>query len=214
MDKSIQLKLDNFFKKYKRQSFKKGEILIRADENPSGVYYLTKGLVKEYAISKKGEEIVVNIFKPNSFFPMSWAINETANEYYFEALKEIETWKAPREDALELIKVNSDMTFDLLKRVYKGTDGLISRMVYLMSENAYDRVLIELIISSKRFGKSLPNGQIALDCTEKELAAQTGMTRETISREIKKLKVKSLVSFKDNILIIFDLKKLEKELLI
>ena len=89
MNNPAEKKVSNFFKKYKQQKYKKGEILIRADEDPSGIFYIIEGKVKEYAISKKGEEIIVNIFKPHTFFPMSWAINNTKNQYYYETISEV-----------------------------------------------------------------------------------------------------------------------------
>ena len=58
MDEVLASKIDAFFNKFKHQVYKKGEILIRADDNPSGIFYLKSGGVKEYCISKKGEEIV------------------------------------------------------------------------------------------------------------------------------------------------------------
>ena len=213
MDLAIQKKLDNFFRQFKPQVYKKGEILIRADQDPSGVFYLIKGSVKEYAISKKGEELVINIFRPISFFPMSWAINQTANNYYYEAIEELEVRRAPREEIVNFIKSNSDVLFDLISRVYKGTDGILKRMVYLMSGEAYTRVITELLIASKRFGKTSPNDKtIKLKISEKDLASQAGMARETVSREIKLLKDKNLISFEKKIITVNNLDKLEKEL--
>lgn len=212
MDEIISQKLDNFFKQYKHQIYQKGEILIRVDDDPEGVFYLTSGTVKEYAISKKGEELVVNIFKPISFFPMSWAINQSPNNYYYEALEEAETWKAPREKVVEFIKSNPDILFDLMSRVYKGTDGMLKRMTYLMAGEAYSRVITELLITAKRFGK--PEGEMAqLHISEKDIANQSGMARETVSREIKSLKDKGLVTFRKNELIIKSISDLENELL-
>jgi len=211
MNSSISQKLENFFKKYKHHIYKKGEILIKVDDDPEGVFYLTHGTVKEYAISKKGEELVINVFKPVSFFPMSWAINQTPNSYYYEALEEVEIWKAPREEVVEFIKTNPDVLFNLMSRVYKGVDGILMRMVYLMSGEAYSRVITELLIAAKRFGKS--NGTtVELHLSEKDIANQAGMARETVSREIKVLKDKNFVSFSNNILVIKKLDDLEKEL--
>ena len=212
MDQRIINKLDSFFKQFKHQQYKKGEILIRADDNPSGIFYLTNGYVKEYAISKKGDELVVNIFKPISFFPMSWAINDTSNTYYFEGMTDVEVWRAPREKAVEFIKHEPDILYNLMSRVYLGVDGLLTRMTYLMAGNAYARLITELIIYAKRFGKQ-DNKQVAITVSEKDLAAQSGMTRETVSREMKLLKDKGLISFKNHVLMIKDLQKLEEELL-
>lgn len=221
MDEKIHLEIDNFFKQFKHQIYKKGEVLIRVDDEPGGVFYLTGGTVKEYAISRKGEELVVNVFKPISFFPMSWAINQTPNHYYYEALEDVEIWKAPREQTVEFIKQNPDVLFNLMSRVYKGIDGILMRMVYLMSGEAYTRVVAELLIAAKRFGKSNAKST-ELHLSEKDIAGQAGMARETVSREIKILKDKGLVTFKKqglqgahskSVLIIEDVDRLEDELM-
>ncbi len=213
MESEIATKLDEFFTQFKKQTYKKGEMLVRADDNPSGIFYLTKGSVKQYAISKKGDELVVNMFKPISFFPMSWAMNDTPNHYYFETITEAEVWKAPVEKVLEFLRMNSDVLYDLLKRVYRGTDGLFMRMTYLMSGNANSRLITELLIHAKRFGKkNSTQGSITLEMTESDLATSAGMTRETVSREMKVLKSKNLVSLENNAIIIHSISNLEEEL--
>lgn len=211
VDSSILQKLNNFFKQFKHQVYKKGEVLIRAEEDPDGVFYLTSGTVKEYAISKKGDELVINVFRPISFFPMSWAINKSPNPYYYEAFEDVEIWKAPSEKVIEFIKENPDVLFDLMSRVYKGTDGILNRMVYLMSGEAYPRVVTELLLTAKRFGKSVDH-KIQLSLSEKDIANQTGTARETVSREIAILKDKGIVSFDNGILTINNLEALEDEL--
>ncbi len=213
MNEAVSKKIESFFTKFKHQVYKKGEILVRADEDPSGIFYLKDGIVREYAISKNGDEIVVNIFKPYSFFPMSWAINNTKNRYFFEAVTPVEVWKASKEKAVEFIKQEPEVLYNLLSRVYSGTDGLLTRMSYLMSGNAYTRLIAELLIHAKRFGIKEKDASVRLTLSERELATQSGMTRETISREIKILKNKNLVTFTKNTLIINNLSRFEEELL-
>lgn len=207
-------KINSFFSRFKHQIYKKGEILIRADDNPPGVFYLKSGYVKQYAISKKGDEIIINTFKPEAIFPMSWVINDTANSYFYEATTDAQVWRAPKHDVLKFIKNKPDVLFDLLSRVHKGLDWLLMRMYYLMSGSAYDRLIIELFIHAKRFGKKSLGDEAAIELkiSERELASHIGMARETISREIKLLKDKKLIKFNKNILIINNLNKLKEEL--
>lgn len=212
MDTVIAKKVEGFFSKHKTQKYKKGEILVRADDNPSGIFYLKEGIVKEYAISRRGDELVVNVFKQLAFFPMSWAINESQNTYFFEAVTDVMVFRAPREEVVEFMKANPDVVYDLLSRVYKGTDGMMTRMTYLMAGNAHGRLITELLIQSKRFGKK-SDKSIEVHVTEKDLAAESGMTRETVSREMKVLKDKKLVSFSKNSLIIKNIQYLEEELI-
>lgn len=211
MDKNIAEKLEDFFTQYKHQTYKKNQILIRADDSPSGIFYLKNGMVKEYLISNNGDEVVVNIFKPISFFPMSWAINSTPNNYFFEAMTDLEVWKAPKEEIVSFIKNNPDVLYDLISRLYKGMDGLLQRMTYLMSGLAQGRLILELLIYAKRFGNDkIP---VIVDISEKDLAAQSGLTRETVNREMKKLKDHGYVSVKQNTIVILNIQKLEEQLI-
>jgi CRP-like cAMP-binding protein len=213
MDEAIAKKIDDFFSKYKKQTFKKGEILIRADDDPAGVFYLKEGFVKKYAISKKGEELAINIFKPVSFFPMPWAMNNAPNVYFYEAMTPLTVWRAPKDEVIAFVKREPDVLYDLLSRVYRGTEGMQQRMLYLMSGNAYERLVTEIVIAAKRFGQNnSENGAISVKTTEKDLATSAGMTRETVSREMKNLKDSKLVSFAANSLVIHNLAALEDEL--
>lgn len=212
MEKEIIDKLDEFFFQFRHLVYKKGEIIVRADDNPSGVFYLKKGFVKKYIISKKGVELVVTVFKPITCFPISWVINETPNEYFYEASTELSLWRAPRHEFLEFVKDKPEILSVLLSRVCKEKDRLQTRMTYLMAGTAYSKLVVELIINAKLFGKKHENGEVYVQIPEKELAAEAGMTRETVSREMKLVKDKGLVLFRKNKLVIRDLRALEQEL--
>src|SRR3989344_6044918 len=213
MDINVRQKLDKHFKQYKNQKYKKGEILVLADDDPAGVFYLVDGVVRRYSISPAGEELNLNIYRPVSFFPMDWAVNQTSSPHYYEAMTAVEIWRAPREETVNFFKENNDVMLDLISRVYHGLDGYMMRMEYLMAGNAQARLLTEVLIYAKRFGKP-KNGQVVVDIklTEKDLASQSGIARETVSRELQKLKAKNLISFKKNQLIVKDMEKLEQEL--
>lgn len=212
MDDQIKKRLEDFFAQFKKQTFRKGEILVRADDDPSGIYYLTDGYVRMYLISAKGDEIVLNIFKPISFFPMSWAINNTKNIYYYEAISEVTLWRAPKDDVIVFLKSNPEVLYNLLSRVYRGVDGVLTRMAYLMSSNANARLITELLIAAKRFGKTNDTKEVTLSIPEKDIGSQAGLTRETVSREMKVLKDKGLVSLHKSVLTIKDIIQLENEL--
>ncbi len=84
MTSAVSSKIDQFFRTYPQRSYPKGQILVFAGEEPEHVFYITKGRVRQYDVSYRGEEVIVNVFKPPAFFPMSWAINKTPNKYFFK----------------------------------------------------------------------------------------------------------------------------------
>ena len=203
-----------FFSNYNKHKYKPKELLIRADEEPTGVYYLTDGIVRMYAVSSQGEEVVINVYRAISFFPMAWILNDLVSHYYFEAVTPVTVTKAPKEEFLKFLKSEPEVLFDLLQRIYKGLHGYFLRMEYLMSGTAQARLIAEILIYAKRFG-SEEKGKIivGVKLTEKDLASQTGIARETVSREIHKLKDKGLVDFDKNILTVKSLVGLEDELM-
>ena len=213
MDKTVTEKLEAFFTKYKHQTYKKGEILIRADEEPQGVFFLKIGIIRQYSISKDGEEQTLNLYKPISFFPLMWAVNSTPNTYYFEATNEVEVYRAPKDQVISFIEKEPDILYDLVSRLYRGMHGLLSRIEYLQSGDAYAKVIFALLNSSFRFGEQRVNEGIELSITQRELSSLTGLTKETISRECTKLEKKGFISNSNHRILIKDVKRLEGELL-
>ena len=206
IDKSFIIKkLENFFTQYKLQRFKKGEIIIRSDDPPLGIFYLKEGAVREYVFSNRDLELTLNTYKPYAFFPVAYAINDTLSDHIYEATTQVILWRAPKEDFLKFIKSEPAIMFDLLSRIYLGLEGFFKRMEYSMSKDAKPRLIVELLIHAKRFG---PN----MILTQKDLAAQSGIARETVNRILKTLKTKGLINFTNRKLVINHLDKLEKEL--
>src|SRR3989339_1416966 len=117
MDKPKLKDLEAFYKQFPLRRYKKGEILIRADDDPPGIFCLTKGDVRQYIISKAGFELTLHILKPTSYFPMVWAINGTPNVYYFEALTPVEIGRAPRDQVVGFIKDKPDLIFALMSEL-------------------------------------------------------------------------------------------------
>lgn len=203
--------LDNFFSRYKKISVKKGEVLLSPNSVPDGVYYLTEGVVRRYSISMSGEDVTLNTYKPNSFFPVAWIINDTLDNHYWEAQTDCILWMAPKEEVLIFLQSNPEVVFDLLQRIYSGMDGMWSRLESLMSGSAYIRLIAEIIILAKRFG-DIKERSVNVKVSEKDLATSSGLTRETVSRQLQVLKKKKLVLYKNKTLTILDINLLESEM--
>lgn len=212
MDTQVSKKIEKFFAKYRLRHFDKRQILIYAGDDPPGIFHLISGQVRQYDITEKGEEVVVNVFKPPAFFPMAWAINKTPNQYFFETSEPTEIRMAPASDVVTFLKANHDVTYDLLSRLYSGTNGMQRRMAHLMGGSGHSRVLFELLVECKRFGKLQKNGLYILSMHEDELARRSGLSRETINRELVKLKTLKIINITHKEIIIKNLKRLEAEL--
>ena len=208
----VAAKVGDFFEKYPERHFAKGEIMVQAGEEPAGVFYMLGGRINQYDISPTGIEVVVNIFKAPAFFPMSWAINKTPNQYFFEAAEAVVVRQAPADEVVAFLKREPEVLFDLLSRVYRGSDGLLRRTAHLMGGHAKSRVLFEILNAAARFGQAGEMGVVRLALKEGDLAKHSGMARETVNRVIQNLKAAGLVEVTKDGIVVPDLKKLQAEL--
>jgi CRP-like cAMP-binding protein len=212
MSEDITKAVKAFFKNYPSRTFEKGEKLIQPEESLVKTFYLVEGRVSQYDITLRGNLVVVNIFKPGAFFPMSNAINGTSNHYFFEASTKVKARVAPAEEAVAFLKANPQITFDLLSRVYRGMDGVLRRMAHLMGGDVKSRLIFELLNSAYRFGELRPDGSIFMNINESELAKHSGLARETVSRNVQTLKAASLVQIRPDGIILKKPAKLESML--
>lgn len=212
MEAGVAKKIENFFGRYPVMTFDKGQILIMPGDDPKHIYHLTEGHVRVYDVSYGGDEIVVNVFKPPAFFPMSWPVAQVPNRYFFETGEKTKAYLAPPQDVLEFVKDNPDVLLDLLARLYSGAEGLTRRMAHLMGGSARSRLLFELIIECHRFGKRQKNGSYNISLSESELGARSGLSRETVNRGINELKKLNLLSVKHSGIILNDINALESRL--
>lgn len=205
-------KIHDHFSQFPHRIYPKGQIIIFANENPEHIFYLTKGKVRKYDVSYRGDELIVNVFKPGSFFPMSWTLTHNENKFFYKTEEESEFYLVPADKALEFLETNPDVMLDLLNRLYRGMEGVLGRLVHLMAGSAKNRLAYELLVECRRFGEKDTQGAYTIKISETDLAARSGLTRETVSREVQKLKDKKLLSMDNKALVLTNLSALEAEL--
>ncbi len=212
MPNSVTETIEAEFTKYPKRTYPKGQILLFADESPEHIFYLTKGKVRQYDVSYRGDEIVLNIFKPGAFFPMSWVLNRSQNRYFYKTEEEAVVHIVPPDDVLAFVQREPAVLLDLLQRIYRGIDGLLEKMSQLMSGNAHTRLLNELATECHRFGTPEKDGSYRLRVSEIDLAARSGLSRETISREMRKLKNRGWITLTSKTIVVLDLAAIERSI--
>ena len=202
-----------FYKQFSTREYKKGENLIRADDNPQGIFCLTKGYVRQYTISKTGIELTLQILKPITYFPLIWAINGAPNVYFYEALTEVEVGRAPKEQVVTFIKDKPAIILELMSKLLGDYAETLSRIEHLVFSDAYRRVISVLLYIAKHFGEETAQG-VVVDhrFTQQDIATLVGVARETASIEMGTIEKKGFIEYVDHSMIFKNIKKLELEL--
>lgn len=212
MNHKVLLKLEDFFNKYPLLTFHKDEVIIHPEEDIKNIYFIKKGNVRMHAVSEDGDEAILNIFRPTSFFPIMISLNNFPNKYYFVAMGEVEVLKAPVDETIKFIEKESDVALDLVYRFSAAIVGLLTRIQNVATEESYSKISNLLLYLADKFGQK--NGKkivINIPMSHSDIAKWVGVRRETVSRQIEKMQKEGLIKIDKKIITINNLEKLKNK---
>jgi len=194
-----------------KQIYRKGDQIIRPGDIPRGVYYIEKGLVKAYDITRYNEENLLIIRKDGEVFPLIWAITGKERHVIYETLEETTVYRLEREAFLKFMEGNPEAMAPLLDMVIEMYRLHSERIINLEYRTARERIVSFLLTMSERFGVKTDEGLlIDVPLRHQDIASSVNATRETASREIAALARKGLIVNKQSQTIIKDADALKK----
>lgn len=203
-DKSKELV--KFFSGGTHLKYKKGETIIRANDTPQGVFLVIEGFVKSTATTKYGEENLLIIRQRLETFPVIWAFKaQSKSSVYYTAMTDIELLRVSREDYINALAKDPDLSTDVLNQVVDMYLIHSERIHNLSYRSASERIAYRLRMLSQRFGEQ-ENGLLVINVPmrHQDIAASINCSRETASREMSKLEKKGIITKKDGLIAIAD----------
>lgn len=211
MQKKSAIDLEVFFSKHKHILYKKRQIIQRAEDNPLGVFFIKEGYARRFLVSKDGKEFTTSIYKPLDIFPLGWAINNSEIRYFVESITSVVAYRAPKNEFIDYITSQPGASIKLISRLLNRIDAFSERMENLAFGRAEERLVSILLILADRFGKKKKNGvYIQIPLTHKDIASLLGITRETVSVEMKKLEDKGIYASNKHYILIKKMNLLKK----
>jgi CRP/FNR family cyclic AMP-dependent transcriptional regulator len=193
-----------------RLTYKKGEFIIRPGETPSGIFYISTGLVKAYDITKYGEENLLIVRKEHEIFPLIWAITGQERHVIYEALAPTEIWRLDRTEYLAYIESHNEVLAPLLDMAVEMYRIHSERIINLEYRTVRERLVSFLLTMSNRFGVKTKDGLvIEVPLKQQDIASSINASRETTSRELTGLERKGLISNSQPTIIIKDIEALK-----
>jgi CRP-like cAMP-binding protein len=203
--------LDSFFRAHTRVQYKKGEIIIRPEEEPNGVYLIEWGFVKAYMITKYGEENLLLVRGSGNVFPLIWAFTGDHKQVTYEAMEATSLWRVPKKDYLDFLDRNPEIMPVILDMAVEAYRLHSERVITLSYRTARERIISFMITNSRRFGILNKDGSktIYAPFRQSDIASSVNATRETTSRELNVLRKKGYIDIIDHKLVIKDLETLK-----
>lgn len=188
-------------------NYLKGDIIARAIGLPQEMFFVVSGKVGQYDISSSGNKIIMNTYGRDSFFSLSWLYG-SSNEHYYEALEDCRIKIVSLQNAKEFFEKDRAIYDYYIGRIMRGLNGLYKRLSIHMTEDAQQRIVYELLLESDRFYKEITGVQKVLAIPISALSNSTGLTRETVSREISSLIKDGYIEKQGRAIVIKDIERL------
>lgn len=200
-----------FFAQYRLTTYKKGENILRPGDTFTNVYFVKKGYVRLYNTTLDGKEITINLFKPLFYLSLMYALNEKECRYFFEAITDIEVWKAPLGDFLEFIEKDKQASLLAFEATTNAINSLLTHIESSSAGRSYNKIASILLSLIRDFG-SEEDGITKIDfsTTHRVIASLAGTTRETASIQIKRLEKDGIISQTGKSIIVKDIEKLKE----
>lgn len=184
----------------KRQNIKKRTILLYQGEVPRCGYILLSGSMKKYRVNKYGEEQIVGFRTRGDFFSETWLLDRTKSSlFYYEALENCKLLSFDKDEFTALLAVNDELKSKVLEYFTDSYTALLTQAMALNQSRAADKVMMIIFYLLLRYGKprSRPGDTITIDVglTHQIIGSLTGLTRETVSVELMKLRKLGAISY-------------------
>jgi CRP-like cAMP-binding protein len=184
-----------FFSKGRRLSYKKGDVIQRANETPRGVYFLTEGYVKEYSLAKNGSEHFHLVYGPGQLFSIIWAFLGITQVVNREAFTDAVVYRIDADILKKELTRDPAFALEVQQLLMQQIFILKTRVENLAFDNAYDKIAYRLLYLAGTLGEKQKDGwYIPLPFRHQQMADSVSVTRETASRILERMVRNKLIS--------------------
>ena len=171
------------------KALRKTECLFREGEPGRALYLLRRGAIQLHKAAPDGSEVVIKLVKPSEVFAEVVLFEKEVYPVTATALAPSEVVVFPRPDVHRLLGVESFRN-DFLRMLMRKQRYLAERIVQLSAHDVEDRLFW---FFREQYGDE---PAIELSVSKKDVAAAIGTTPETLSRVIRRLKEKRVLTWR------------------
>lgn len=199
----------------RRRSLKPGQTIL-SDEEPSEFFAnVISGVIKLSKTLSDGRQQIVGLLFAPDFLGRAFSPN---NPYFAEAATDVELCCFPHDGFQRLLKEFPGIEHRLFEQTLDDLDSAREWMVLLGRKTAAEKVASFLLLLARRSTVTgCPHAgapevpQFELPLTRADMADYLGLTIETVSRQITRLKTTGVVRLLDNrMFVVPDISALER----
>ncbi|HVB87887.1 MAG TPA: Crp/Fnr family transcriptional regulator [Candidatus Dormibacteraeota bacterium] len=183
----------------------RGSLIFTEGQAASGVYLVEKGSVKLTMCSGRGRSLILGFFGPQAVLGLAAAILGETHEATAEAAHPSATRFCSREDLLRNLRQPGDAGLRAAQLLSQTVYSTLRDMESFWLTGSVEQKLARFLLSlcSARKGSREPM-YIPLGLTHEDISQRLGVSRETVTRLLSRLKKQSILDLKQSMLTILN----------
>jgi len=182
-----------------QRKFAAGSTILYQGEVPRSACVIARGIVKVYSISTTGDEQIVMFHAQGEFFPSSWIFEKAPSTlFFYEAVTPCEIAYIDPKVLIEFMLKTKNRTAAFLDYFTTNYAASLIRVNGLEQSKARDKLIYTLYFLCQRYDANSHSKKfvkIPLKLTHQNLASLVGLTRETTTMEMNRLKKEGVVGY-------------------
>lgn len=192
------------------RAFPRNALVYAPTEPGLSVLVVAEGRVKIKDVTPDGKETILAFLEPGEIFGELAVMDGRPRQEYAEAIVDSRILVLPRDELLWLLSARPDVAFSFTKLIglrRQRVEGRLRNLLFLSSRDRMIHMLLEL---QETHGDRAGNGcRIRLPLSHQDLAGLIGVTRETATVVLGRLRAERLIRVERRRITILDSPRLK-----
>jgi len=197
--------LEKLQKVFKPRNYLKNSMIILEEEYGDLVFVVKTGTIKITRVNDEGKEVILALLGAGEIFGELAILDGEARSANALAQENCELLAINKEDFLDILKHNFSISYNLLCELAKRLRKSDQQIEALSLSDAEHRIGVSLLNLAEDMGV-IRKGKVTIQNLpfQQDIANMAGTSRETVSRVMKILENKDMISKEGHTLIIPD----------
>ena len=177
------------------KSLPKDQMLIYEGDAVNKLYYIRGGYVKVYNILDSGSEHIIFVYGPGDIFPFtSYLSGSGTARYFYECMTDVKLRIMPIKEFEKHIQGNIEAGEALISYTSQIGSQFMQRIDVLSVNDARRKVIALLAFLIYKTGSKESDTRLDIPLTTQDIADMSGLTRETTSLQLTRLRKDGIIS--------------------